>query len=212
MLRLLLGRAQSRSNADQASQARVGALRLLRFADRFGDLRANQPRRSCLPQSEEMSAQVAPGKLCKLCRRKRPFDEFVWQDANGRLGVSQRCVTCRNRGKRPDPNLPLLRHNITRHAVMRYVERVRPEWLDRYTATDTRGEVAKAARLEMRKLMAYAPFEREWPAWVGEGRHPHGDESVGFLRIDADTIFLLSGDPNGTRVVVTVLTRQKPDD
>lgn len=144
-----------------------------------------------------------PGRICKLCRRKRPFAEFVWEDKQGgRTGVTGRCVTCRNCGPRPDPRQPTLRYPLTRHAVERYVERVRPEWIDEFG----KGKAHWKARLEMKVRMAYAPWVREWPEWLAD-RELHRDEDVGHLLIDDDTLFLLSADPNGTRVVVTVLTR-----
>lgn len=143
-----------------------------------------------------------PGRLCKLCRRMRPFAEFVWHDQQGgRSGVTGRCVACRNRGRRDDPNLPKLRYPVTRHAVERYLERVRLEWLDL-----PKGDAHSQARREMRVRMAYAPWHREWPGWLD--REMHRDEDVGHLRIDDDTLLLLSANPNGEQVVVTVLTRE----
>jgi hypothetical protein len=143
-----------------------------------------------------------PGRICKLCRHKRPFAEFVWHDKRSdRKGVSRRCAACRSRGRQPDPNLPKLRYRMTRHAVDRYLERVRPEWL-----LLGNGHGHKFARREMQERMAYAPWEREWPAWV-VGWEQHGSEEVGFLRVDEDTIFLLAVRHGDTRVV-TVLTRQ----
>lgn len=142
-------------------------------------------------------------RLCKLCRRARPYAEFVWHDhQGGRSGVTARCVACRNRGRRPDPNLPKLRYRVTRHATERYLERVRPELLEL-----PREKAFSAARMEMRVRMAYAPWSREWPPWLAD-REIHADESVGHLLIDDDTLFILSADPNGERVVVTVLTRE----
>lgn len=148
---------------------------------------------------------IAPGTICKLCRRHRPYEEFVWRDSAGQLGVTQRCVACRNRGKRDKPGEPKLRYPITKHAVERYIERVRPD-----LAALRKGRAHQIARLEMRRLMAYAPWEREWPEWAGD-RAPHRDESVGFLLIDEHTLFLLSSDPNGSRVVVTVLTNDQDE-
>jgi hypothetical protein len=145
---------------------------------------------------------LKPGTLCKLCRRRRPYHEFVWRDDSGKEGVSGRCVACRNRGTKSDPALPRLRHHITGHALKRYLERVRPDLMDLPFQ-----RARKLAYTEMRWRMAYAEWEREWPEWIG-GRRAHADESVGFLRLDDNTIFVLSAEPSGERVVVTVLTRE----
>lgn len=141
-------------------------------------------------------------RLCRLCRSARPVSEFVWHDLQGgRSGVSARCVGCRNRGRRPDPGLPKLRYRVTRHAAQRYLERVRPEFLEL-----PRGRALSAVRTEMRVRMAYAPWSEEWPTWL-VGRRRHGSRDVGHLLVDEDTVFVLSGEPSGEHVVVTVLTR-----
>jgi hypothetical protein len=154
-------------------------------------------------EAKVSAAATEPLRLCKLCRRARPWREFVWHDhLGGRSGVTARCVACRNRGRKPDPNLPSLRYRVTRHAAKRYLERVRPEWMSL-----PRGEAFSLARREMRIRMAYAPWKRDWPEWMSS-RRLHGDESVGYLMVDDDTLFLLSSEPNGERVIVTVLTRE----
>jgi hypothetical protein len=146
-----------------------------------------------------------PGRLCKPCKRKWPFAAFVWRDGAGRIGVTGRCEGCRHRGKGWNPTLPVLRYRIARHAAERYIERVRPE-----LANLPRGEALKLARIEMRRAMATAAFETDWPAWTYTERRHHGDATVGFLAVDDRTLFLVSADPNPERrVIVTVLTDER---
>lgn len=148
--------------------------------------------------------EIPPGKCCKLCGAKRPFEEYVFND-NGRLGVSPRCEACRNRGRRREPGLPELRYHLKRHAAERYIERVRPE-----LAELERSAAIATARREMRYAMATAAWRPRVPSWCGDTARHGAREPPGCLLIDNDVVFVLAR-PRGRGVsecaVVTVLTR-----
>lgn len=96
------------------------------------------------------------------------------------------------------------------HAAARYLERCGSHLLDKH---ENRGRALQAARLEMRQLMATAPWSYEWPKWLDDnGEHGAGDDAPGHLRIGKDVVFVLARPKRaavyGNPIVVTVLTRE----
>jgi hypothetical protein len=144
-------------------------------------------------------------RRCAKCRRVRLASKFKWHDKpSGRRGSSRRCLSCRRAKAKHGPLwLSEPRYRIRSHAVLRYIERVRPDL------------TFNAARLEMLELMQGAQLSRAAPPW--HEHRPIHPAYRGYLRVSDEIVFCLRDyrhwSPTCPRVMVaTVLVAPQLQD
>ena len=122
---------------------------------------------------------MLPVRRCRKCKRLRRRALFRFDDGNGNTGLTGRCTPCRRSSHRHGPLwIGEPRYRIQRHAVHRYIERVRP---DLHFGT---------ARLEMIALMKEAELSDTYPQWANATIH---HRYRGCLIVRDDLVFCLRG-------------------